>query len=95
MRHDAIAKATAFPVPDERLGERVCLAIIAKPNSSVEPMAMLAHLNDLGLSKYDMPEFFIELSSFPLTASGKILKSKLAEMVARGEIQPIGVRWKG
>lgn len=94
MRHDAIAKAAAFPVPDERLGEKVCLAIIARPNSSVDPMAMLAHLSDLGLSKYDMPEFFIELSSFPLTASGKILKRGLTEMVARRQIEPISVRWK-
>jgi acyl-CoA synthetase len=95
MRHEAVAKAAAFPVPDERLGEKVCLAVIPKPNSSVEPMALLAHLNDLGLSKYDMPEFFIELSKFPLTASGKILKRGLTEMVIRGEIEPTGVRWKG
>ena len=95
MRHDGIAKAAAFPVPDERLGEKVCLAIIARPNLSIEPMAVLAHLNDLGLSKYDMPEFFIELSSFPLTASGKILKRALTEMAARGEIEPISVRWQG
>jgi acyl-CoA synthetase len=42
-----------------------------------------------------MPEFFIELSKFPLTASGKILKRGLTEMVIRGEIEPTGVRWKG
>jgi acyl-CoA synthetase len=95
MCHDAIAKAAAFPVPDERLGEKVCLAVIAKPNSTVEPMAMLAHLSERGLSKYDMPEFFIELTSFPLTASGKVLKRGLTEMVTRGQIEPIGVRWKG
>ncbi|MEI9806312.1 MAG: hypothetical protein WDN48_20570 [Pseudolabrys sp.] len=29
-----------------------------------------------GLSKYDMPEYFLEVSSFPLTASGKILKRR-------------------
>jgi acyl-CoA synthetase len=95
MRHTAVAKAAAFPVSDERLGERVCLAIIAKPNSSIEPMALLAHLSALGLSKYDMPEFFIELPAFPLTASGKILKRGLTEMVARREIEPVSIRWKG
>jgi acyl-CoA synthetase len=95
MRHSAVAKAAAFPVSDERLGERVCLAIIAKPNFSVEPMALLAHLSAIGLSKYDMPEFFIELPAFPLTASGKILKRRLVEMVARREIEPVSVRWKG
>jgi len=95
MRYQGIAKAAAFPVADERLGEKVCLAIIPKPDASIDPMAVLSHLNDLGLSKYDMPEYFIELSSFPLTASGKVLKRGLTEMAARGEIQPMGVRWKG
>ena len=94
MRHQDIAKAAAFPVPDQRLGEKVCLAVIARPNSSVDPMALLAHLNDLGLSKYDMPEFFVELSSFPLTASGKILKRELTDMVTQGQIGPLSVRWK-
>jgi acyl-CoA synthetase len=92
MRHDAVAKAAAFPVPDERLGERVCLAVIVKPNSSIEPTDLLAHLSNLGLSKYDMPEFFIELPSFPLTASGKVVKRELTEMVARGAIKPRSAR---
>jgi acyl-CoA synthetase len=95
MRHDAVAKAAAFPVADERLGERVCLAVIVRPNSSIAPMDLLAHLNELGLSKFDMPEFFIQLPGFPLTASGKVLKRGLSEMVARGEIKPQSVRWKG
>jgi acyl-CoA synthetase len=56
---------------------------------------LLAHLDVLGLSKYDMPEYFIQLSSFPLTASGKVLKRGLTEMVARREIEPISVRWRG
>jgi acyl-CoA synthetase len=95
MRCEAVAKAAAFPVPDARLGERVCLAIIPRPNASIAPMDLLSHLNRLGLSKYDMPEYFIELQSFPLTASGKILKRRLAEMVRDGEITPQSVRWRG
>ena len=42
-----------------------------------------------------MPEFFIAMESFPLTASGKVLKRRLVEMVARGEIAPQPVRWQG
>jgi acyl-CoA synthetase len=57
-------------------------------------MDLLAHLNEHGLSKYDMPEFFIELQSFPLTASGKVLKRRLMEMVAEGSLKPQPVRWK-
>jgi len=95
MRHKAVAKAAAFPVPDERLGERVCLAVIPRPNEAIAAMELLAHLNDHGLSKYDMPEFFIELDRFPLTASGKVLKRRLAEMVVEGAIKPQPVRWQG
>ena len=91
----AVAKAAAFPVPDERLGERVCLAVIPRPNETVAPMALLAHLSDHGLSKYDMPEYFISLDSFPLTASGKVLKRRLIEMVKEGALKPQPVRWQG
>jgi acyl-CoA synthetase len=95
MRYEAVAKAAAFPVSDARLGERVCLAVILRPNASITAMDLLSHLAKLGLSKYDMPEYYIELQSFPLTASGKILKRRLAEMVKEGAIKPQTVRWQG
>ncbi|MBI1395027.1 MAG: AMP-binding protein [Betaproteobacteria bacterium] len=93
-RMDAVAKAAAFPVADERLGEKVCLAIIAngEPPAADE---VLAHLDAAGLSKYDMPEYFIVLPEFPLTASGKILKRELAQWVRTGQIRPDPVRWQG
>jgi acyl-CoA synthetase len=90
LRHAAVARAACFPVADERLGERVCIAVIGM----IEPDALLAHLAAEGLSRYDMPEYFIALDSFPLTASGKILKRELVEMVKRGELCPRPVRWQ-
>jgi len=95
MRYQAVAKAAAFPVADERLGERVCLAVIPRPNEVIAPMDLLAHLNEHGLSKYDMPEYFLQLESFPLTASGKVLKRRMVEMVAQGLLKPQPVRWQG
>ena len=55
---------------------------------------LLGHLGREGLSKYDMPEFFVRLEEFPLTASGKILKRNLVEMVKRGELAPVPVRFQ-
>ncbi|MEA3070143.1 MAG: acyl-CoA synthetase [Alphaproteobacteria bacterium] len=95
LRHTGVAKAAAFPVADERLGERVCLAVIPRTNAKTAPLELLQHLNDQGLSKYDMPEFFLELDQFPLTASGKVLKRRLVEMVAQGLLKPQPVRWSG
>lgn len=89
LTHPGVAKAAAFPVADERLGEKVCLAIIGK----VAADELLSHLAAEGLSKYDMPEWFIALDSLPLTASGKILKRVLAEQAKRGDIRPQAVRY--
>jgi len=93
IKHPAVLKAAAFAVADHRLGERVCLAVIARDGSAVEGAELLAHLADTGLSKYDMPEFFIRMEAFPLTASGKILKRELVEWTKAGRIVPAPVRW--
>ena len=84
LRHPAVEKAAAFPVADERLGEKVCLAVIGE----IEAAVLLAHLGGEGLSRYDMPEYFLRLDAFPLTASGKILKRELIVMAQRGDIAP-------
>lgn len=92
-RHPAIKKAAAFAVADPRLGEKVCLAIIA---DGAPPTAedVLAHLAQEGLSKFDMPEYFVTLTEFPLTASGKILKRELVQRVASGQLQPQSIRYR-
>lgn len=92
MRHAGVAKAAVFGVADERLGERVCLAIIAVSAGAAEPQAILRHLDELGLSKYDMPEYYLELEAFPLTPSGKVLKRRLVDLVAEGALKPQPVR---
>ena len=93
IKHTAIAKAAAFAVPDERLGEKVGLAII--PNGAVpDAQAVLTHLYDSGLTVQDMPEYFIVMDELPLTASGKILKRELAQWVKDGKITPDPVRFK-
>jgi acyl-CoA synthetase len=92
-RHPAVQKAAAFGVPDARLGEKACLAVICRDGERVHAEGMLDHLHAVGLSKYDMPEYFIAMDAFPLTASGKILKRELAEWARSGRIAPEPVRW--
>ncbi len=93
-RHPDVVKAAVFPIADDRLGERVCLSILQRAGATIDPQQLLQHLYEVGLSKYDMPEYFIVLPAFPLTASGKILKRELIEMTKRGEIKPAPIRWK-
>jgi acyl-CoA synthetase len=93
MRHRAVAKCAAFAVADLRLGEKVCLSVIWHEGEDAAADAMLAHLSAEGLSKYDMPEYFIAMDAYPLTASGKILKRELVEWAKSGRIAPTPVRW--
>ena len=90
IRHPAVQRAAALAVPDERLGEKVCLAVIGE----IAPAAMLAHLAAEGLSRYDMPEYMLTMEVFPQTASGKILKREIAAMLARGELAPTPIRYR-
>lgn len=92
-RHAKVKKAAAFSVADERLGEKVCLAIIAD-GQAPEADDLLNHLAEVGLSKFDMPEYYIALDTMPLTASGKILKRELIEWARTGKIQPQPVRYR-
>lgn len=93
-QHPGILKSAVFPVPDERLGEKACLAIICQPGVELNANEVLLHLHQAGLSKYDMPEYFIRLSEFPMTASGKILKRSIVEWLLAHQLEPQPVRWK-
>ena len=93
MRHGAVERAAAVPVPDERLGERVCIAVTLRPDGDLEPHDLLTHLDSEGLSKYDMPEFFLQVDEMPVTANGKIMKRALNEWIEQGTVAPQPVRW--
>jgi acyl-CoA synthetase (AMP-forming)/AMP-acid ligase II len=93
MQHPTVARAAALPVPDHRLGEKVCLAVELRPGKDLDPLDLLGYLDQSGLSRYDMPEYFLKLDSIPLTASGKIRKIDLIEQVAAGTVVPQPVRW--
>ena len=92
IKHPNVEKAAAFPVPDQRLGERVCLAIMPTGDEP-KGQEVLQHLFSEGLSIYDMPEYYMVMNEFPLTASGKILKRELAEWAKNGRLTPDPIRF--
>lgn len=92
IKHPNIEKAAAFPVPDERLGERVCLAVLSTGREP-EGQDVLGHLFGHGLSIYDMPEYYMVMTEFPLTPSGKILKRELTEWAKDGRLKPDPIRF--
>ena len=87
LTHPNVHRAAAFGLPDDRLGERICLAIEGQVNAG----ELLKHMASMGLSKYEMPEWFVVLQELPLTASGKVLKRKILELIDEKTIQPVEV----
>ncbi|HXF34787.1 MAG TPA: class I adenylate-forming enzyme family protein, partial [Candidatus Acidoferrales bacterium] len=94
MRHEAVERAVAMPVPDERLGEKVCIAVMLRPGRALTSEELLAHLDTEGLSKYEMPEYYLALSEIPLTPSGKIRKIDLVERIRTRSLIPTPIRWE-
>ena len=92
--HSSVQRVAAVPVPDQRLGERVCLAVMVRPGKSIEAQDILKHLDDVGLSKYDMPEFFLRVDEIPLTASGKMRKRDVIDWISEGRVTPEAVRFR-
>jgi acyl-CoA synthetase len=92
LKHRAVEQAAVFPVADPRLGERVCLAVVAAGNTTLDPEDLLAHLAAGGAPAADLPEFILRLDAMPLTATGKIIKRELSRWVEEGRVEPRPVR---
>ena len=94
-RHAAVQRVAAVPIKDPRLGEKVCLAVMFRSGHAATPDDILAHLDAVGLSRYDMPEYFLILDEIPLTPNGKLKKRDIADWIAQGRVTPAPVRFEG
>jgi acyl-CoA synthetase len=93
-RHPAVQRAAAVPVKDARLGEKVCLVVVFRQGKSATTDELLAHLDHVGLSKFDMPEYFMTLDEIPLTPNGKMLKRAIVDWIKEGRVTPTPVRFE-
>ena len=92
MQHGAIERAAAIPVADARVGEKICLAVMFRAGHSASTQQILDHLDRAGLTKYEMPEYFLELPDIPLMPNGKIQKLDIVKWVLDGTVKPAPVQ---
>lgn len=84
--HEAIADIAVVGVPDEYYGEIVVGVVkLARPTSAAALQAVCSGR----IAKFKVPTKFYQVTQFPLTASGKIRKVALREMIARGELEAL------
>lgn len=91
MGHGAIARVAVVPIADARLGERICLVLTWKPQAAHDVGDVIRYLSGAGLSRYELPEFWLQLEHMPLMANGKINKTEILAAIAGGRDTPIAV----
>ena len=74
-----VDRAAVVGLPDARLGERVCAAVVLADGTSLEFGAMVARLRTIGLATYKLPQRLEILDGLPVTASGKTQKFEIVQ----------------
>ena len=81
-RHPAIHEAAVVPLPDERLGERACAALILTSGERAPTLAELQEfLEREGVAKYMWPESIEVFDEFPRTPSLKVVKREIVQQI--------------
>jgi non-ribosomal peptide synthetase component E (peptide arylation enzyme) len=92
LRHPAVQEAAVVPLPDERLGERACAALILRAG---QPAPTLAELQEFlereGVAKYMWPESVEVFDEFPRTPSLKVVKHEVVRQIVSRAGEPAAV----
>lgn len=81
-RHNGVAECCVFGVPDDRLGEEVGVAVVAKPGEALSAEAVREHCAAI-MAKHKVPRYIWLLDEpLPRNASGKFLKRELRDKLA-------------
>ena len=82
LRHPAVHDVAIVPLPDDRLGERACAAIIAERGHTAPTLAELQeYLDAEGVAKYTWPESVEVFEEFPRTPSLKVVKREVVTLI--------------
>ena len=81
ITHPNLAEVATFGVPDDVMGERVCVAVVPKPNATITLDDVKAHLKQAGVAIFKWPERMIDVPALPRNALGKILRAELKKRV--------------
>jgi acyl-coenzyme A synthetase/AMP-(fatty) acid ligase len=82
LRHPDVHEVAIVPLPDDRLGERACAAIIPKHGHTAPTLPELQGFLDAeGVAKYTWPESVEVFEDFPRTPSLKPVKRDIVKQI--------------
>jgi long-chain acyl-CoA synthetase len=80
--HQAVQSAAVIGVPDEIRGQLVHAFVVLKPGEQASAQPLIAHCAGI-IGKHKLPRDISFVGELPLTASGKIQRFALREMLAK------------
>ena len=81
MAHPAITHAALVAMPDTALGEKSCAFVVSR-DPALKSIALRKFLRGLGVADYKLPDRFEQLDQLPMTAVGKVDKTRLRQRIA-------------
>ncbi len=86
LEHPTVGSVAVVGVADERWGQQVAAAVIARDGQTPDAAALEAWLGER-ISHFKIPRRWMFVDSLPLTPSGKIRKVEVETMFAGGDAQ--------
>ncbi len=83
LEHPDVADVAAVAMPDERLGERVCVYVVPKGSKEITLNDLTSFMREKGVAVYKLPERLEITDKIPRNPVGKILKNRLREDIRR------------
>jgi len=76
-----VLQSAMVPMPDKLLGERACLFLVMAPDKTMTLDNVREFLNSKDIMKTKWPERLEIIDAMPITATRKVIKGRLVEML--------------
>ncbi|MFB3925623.1 MAG: class I adenylate-forming enzyme family protein [Syntrophales bacterium] len=83
LGYPKVLDVAAVAMPDEMLGEKVCVYLVPKPGETVSLPEIASFMKQKGIASYKIPERMEIIEAIPRNPVGKILKSVLREDIKK------------
>jgi non-ribosomal peptide synthetase component E (peptide arylation enzyme) len=88
LGHPGITDVAAISMPDENLGERVCVYVVPGEGEKVTLEDVTSFMKEKGVAVYKLPERLEIVDAIPRNPVGKVLKKELREDIKK-KLDPV------